>query len=123
MLGVERDEREDSFGDLDLCRAEIALSDNLDPYAHWGPAHPFHVGINRNHVAQVDRRDELHRLDRHGCDRTVRAARRDDARRDVHLAQNPAAEDMPVGIDVARAWDHTQHRRAFEIGHSWSISS
>ena len=53
----------------------------------------------------------------------LRPARGDDARGDVHLAQHPAAEDMAVGVDVARPGHHPQDRRALEIGHSWSSLS
>src|SRR3546814_20803736 len=72
--------------------------------------------VDRDDVAQQDRRDELHRLDRHRRDRALRRAPGDDAARDVHLAQHPAAEDMAVGIDVGGARDDAQDRVARAIG-------
>src|SRR3954469_25842996 len=71
----------------------------------------------------MDRRDELHRLDRDRGDRAFGAARGDDTGRDVHLAQYPPAEDMAVGVDVAGAGHHPQDGRALEVGHSLSLSS
>ena len=102
VVCVQRDEGEQAFGDLDLGRAEVAVRDDLDPDAHRRAADPLDLGIDRDQVAQVDRRDELHRLDRDRRDRPLGAARGDDARGDVHLAQHPAAEDVAVGVDVAR---------------------
>ena len=52
-----------------------------------------------------------------------RAARRDDARGDIHLAQHPAAEDMAVGIDVGGRRHDAQNRHALEIGHGLSSLS
>src|SRR6185369_11074726 len=71
----------------------------------------------------VDWRDEFHRLDRHRRHGTLGSARRDDAGRNVHLAQHPAAEDMAVGVDVARSRHHAQDGHALAIAHSCSLSS
>ena len=101
-----------ALGDLDVGRAAVAGGDDLDPDRHRRAADLLDLGIDRDHVAQVDRRDELHLVDRDRRDRTVGAARGDDAGGDVHLAQHPAAEDMAVGVDVARAGDDAQDRRS-----------
>ena len=103
IVRVERDEGEHAFGDLDLCRAEVAMRDDFDPDAHRRAADTLDLALDRNQVAQMDRRDELHRLDRDRRHRPLRAPRGDDARRDVHLAQHPPAENMAVGVDVGRA--------------------
>jgi hypothetical protein len=66
---------------------------------------------------KVDRRDELHALDRHRRDRALGTTRRGDAARDIHLAKYPAAEDMAVGVDVAWAGHDAQDRFA-----SWSVN-
>src|SRR3546814_5528128 len=67
-------------------------------------------------VAQQDGRDELHRLYRHRRDRALRLAPRDDAAGDIHLAQYPAAEDMPIGVDVGGPGDDAQYRVARAVG-------
>src|SRR3546814_15060283 len=72
--------------------------------------------IDRDDVAQQDRRDELHCLDRHCRDRALRLAPRDDAARDIHLAHYPAAEDMPLGLDVGGPGDYAQYRVALAAG-------
>src|SRR3546814_16982534 len=72
--------------------------------------------IDRDDVAQQDRRDELHCLDRHCRDRALRLAPRDDAAGDIHLAQYPAAEDMPIGVDVGGPGDDAQYRVARAVG-------
>ena len=90
MLLVQRDEGEQAFGDLDVGRAAVAGGDDLDADRHRGAADPFDLGEHADHVAQVDRRDELHPLDRDGRDRPASPARGDDAGRDVHLATGPS---------------------------------
>src|SRR3546814_16766058 len=47
------------------------------------------MGVDRDDVAQQNRCDELHRLDRDGRGRPLRDARGDDAAGDVHLAEHP----------------------------------
>ena len=108
MVLIERDEGEQAFGDLDLGLAEVALGNDFDLDAHRG-APALDVRIDRDQVAQVDRRDELHRLDRDGRDRSLARREATMPAGDVHLAQHPAAEDMAVGIDVARARHDAQH--------------
>ena len=58
MVGVQRDEGEHAFGHLDFGRAQIAVGDDLDPHRHRRPADPLDLGIDRDQVAQVDRREE-----------------------------------------------------------------
>src|SRR6478735_10552398 len=71
----------------------------------------------------MDRLKELHRLDRDRRDRALGAARGDDACRNVHLAQYPAAEDVAVGVDVARPRHNPQNRHPLAIvAHSSSLS-
>jgi hypothetical protein len=65
---------------------------------------PFDLGIDRKNIVEQDRRDELHRLDGDGGDRPHGLAGGDDAPGNVHLAEHPAAEDVAIGIDVARSW-------------------
>ena len=119
---VDRDEGEHALGDLDLGRAAVARGDDLDPDLHRGAPDLLDLGIDRDQVAQVDRGEELHLVDRDRRDRAIGAARGDDARGDVHLAQHPAAEDMAVGVDVARAGDDAQDGAAMGFGHCSSLS-
>ncbi len=116
MLLVQRDEGEQPLGDLDLAIAAIAIGDDFDPDRHAGPPDPLDVGVDADQVAQLDRRDEFHPLDRHGRDGTLRPSRRDDAGGNIHLAQHPAAEDVAVGVDVARTRRHAQGRLAGIVG-------
>src|SRR3546814_7799189 len=50
---------------LDLGLAAVAGRDHLDADAHRTAAAFFEMRIDRDDVAQQDRRDEFHRLDRH----------------------------------------------------------
>src|SRR4029453_1728974 len=54
-------------------------------------------------------------LDGDCCYRTVGAPRGNNASGDVHLAQDPAAEDMAAGIDVARAGHNPQDWLAVSV--------
>ena len=122
MVLVQRDEGEQTFGHLDFGRPEIAMRGHFDPHPHRRAADPFDVRVNRDQVAQMDRRDKLHPLDGYRRYRSVRPYPGNDSRGDVHLAQNPAAKDMAVGIDVGRARHHAQDRLAIEVDHSVSSS-
>src|SRR3546814_17696027 len=74
------------------------------------------MGVDRDDVAQQNRSDELHRLDRDGRGRPLRDARGDDAAGDVPLAEHPAAEDLAVDVDVGG-------RRADAQGRAGSLRS
>src|SRR5678816_409482 len=74
MVLVERDEGEESIGDLDVGGAAVAGRYHFDAYRNRGAARPLDLRIDRDHVHEQDRRYELHRLDRDGRDRTLRAA-------------------------------------------------
>ena len=114
-LLVDRDEGEQAFGDLDLGRAAVARGDDLDPDLHRGPADAFDLGIDRDQVAQVDRRDELHPLDRDRRHRPVGAVR----------ATMPAAMSIWLSTQPPKIWplalmslgpgDDAQDRLAVEI--------
>ena len=123
MVRVQRDEGEDTLGDLHLGGAKIAMSDDLDADRHRSAADLFDLGIDRDQIAQVDRGDELHRLDRDRSNRALGPPRSDDASRNVHLTKHPATEDMAVGVDIGRPGDDAQNRRSFKIGLSKSSCS
>ena len=118
---VQGDEREQRPGHLHFGLAAIAGRDDLDANRDRRAPDALDFGIDADHVAQVNRLDELHLVDRDRRDRSAGAARRDDARGDIHLAQHPAAEDMAVGVDVAPAlarrakWDPCTMRCSFVL--------
>ena len=60
-------------------------------------------GIDRDDIGQQDRRDEFHGVDRNGRHRALRDAAGDDPTGNIHLRQNPSAEDVAIGIDIGRA--------------------
>jgi hypothetical protein len=93
------------------------MGDHFDPHAHGCPANPLDGGVDRNYVAHVNRRDELHGLDCNRGHRPPGAPRGDDAGRDIHLAKHPAAENMPVGIDVRGPGDDPQDGLSRGIAH------
>ena len=86
MLLVERDEGEQAFGDLHLGSATVAAGDDFDANAHRSAADALYLGIDGDDISQVDRRDELHALDRNGRDWALGPPRGGDAAGDVHLA-------------------------------------
>src|SRR3546814_14402114 len=65
VILVERDEGEQSLGDALFGPSAIARRDHFDSYAHRGAPAPLEMRIDRDDVAQQDRRDELPCLDRH----------------------------------------------------------
>src|SRR3546814_1285560 len=75
------------------------------------------MGIDRHDVAQQDRGDEGHALYRHRGDRPLCDPGGDDATGDIHLAQHPSAENMPVAVDVRHARHHAQHPFAPLVSH------
>ena len=99
-----------------ILAAAVAAGDHLYSDSDRGAADPLDPGIDRDQVVQQDRRDEGHRLDRHGCRRPLRGAAGDDAAGDVHLAQHPAAEDMAVGVDIGGARNDAQDWVARAVG-------
>lgn len=70
--------------------------------AHGGAAQPFHVGVAAEHVADIYGQVEGHGVDRHRRHPAARPLRGEDAAGDVHLGQQPAAEDVAAGVGVRR---------------------
>ena len=68
-------------------------------------------------IAQVDRLNELHPVDRDRRYRTAGVEPGDDAGRLVHLAQDPAPENMAIGVDVAWPGHQAKDRFAADFGH------
>src|SRR5438046_9106455 len=58
VLLVERHEGEQPFGDLDVGRAAVAGSHDLDPNCHRSAADAFHPGGHADPVGQGGRRAE-----------------------------------------------------------------
>ena len=112
MIGVQRHEGVDPAGQFDLLLRDAAGGDDIDADRYRRAAAPLLARIDRHDVAQQDRRDELHALDRDRGDRPLRQPMRDDAPGYVHLAQHPAAENMTIGVDVRQARHHAQHHFA-----------
>src|SRR5579883_1574975 len=101
-LLVERDVSEVALGDEDAAAPRLVAADRpgLDAHGDRGPPDADEVGVDAHHVADIDRLLEGHGVDRDGGDPALGDAVGEDAARDVHLAEHPAAEDVAVLIGV-----------------------
>src|SRR3546814_3277151 len=69
----------------------------FDVDRHRGSADAHQMREHRYVVANENRVVELHTLDRHGDGAALRMARSDHARGHVHMAHQPATEDVAIG--------------------------
>ena len=88
----------------------VALGPDLDVHGHRGAAHARDAGVEAQQVAHRHRLLEHELVDRHGGDAALRHAHRQHGAGQVHLRHDPAAEDVAVGVAVARHRDHAQHQ-------------
>ena len=112
MLFIERNKREQSFGYLYLLLPAISCRDDFDSNAYRSAAAPFQRRVDRDDIAEQDRRDEFHFFDGDRRGRALCDPPGNNAARLIHHAQYPTAEDMAVGIDVGGAGDDSKDRIA-----------
>ena len=77
-----------------------AARPGLDVDFHRGASDAIDRGVDAQHVADLDRPDEGHRLDGDRHHPSLSAFDRGDAAGLVHLDEHPAAEDVAVGVGV-----------------------
>src|SRR6476659_3251611 len=116
-LVVDRHKGEQAFRDLYADRSAVAPSHHLDPDLHRGPSDSFDLRIDRDQIAQDDWCNELHPLDCDGRNRPARVEPSDDAAGLVHLAQDPATENVTICVDVARSGHEAKNGFAADFGH------
>src|SRR4051794_940974 len=109
---ADRDIGEDTLGHLDPLAAEMATHPGLDTDGDRGAADPRHRGVAAHLVADIDRPVEGHAGHRDGGDAALGTLRGDAAAGEIHLGEQPAAEDIAVRIGVARHRDGAQRRLA-----------
>ena len=63
---------------------------------------PHQIGVDRNEIADIDGFAKVHRLDRNGHGAGFRDLGSEHAAADIHLAQQPAAEDVAIGVGIGR---------------------
>ena len=86
---------------------KAAASFNVDLHAR--PADVADARVDAQDVADLDRTDEGHAVKGDGDDAPLRALDAADAAGLVHLAEHPPAENVAVGVGVARH-RHQAHR-------------
>src|SRR6478609_4481382 len=89
-----------------------ALHPHLDCNAHGGAANLEQRGVAADDVADVDRVEEGHAVDRGGRDAAVGDIAREDRTAEVHLRYEPAAKDVTVRIRMHRHRDRADHEFA-----------
>src|SRR5260221_100827 len=115
-LIVDRDVSEVAVGHQYRMHLLAAQHPGLEMDGNRGLADPDQIGVNRDYVADEHRFAKIHRID---CDRHrpgLRDLGRKDAAADIHLAEQPAAENVAVRIfaskiaksrTVTRSEEHT----------------
>jgi hypothetical protein len=83
---------------------------------HRRAADVLHLGIDLERVADLDRADELHGVERDGDDAAVRPLDAGDAAGLVHAREHPAAENVAVGVGVRRHGADAHRERAARGG-------
>ena len=94
------------------CVGAEAPRPGLDMNLHRRPPDVIDRRVHAQHVADLDRADEGHRVDGDRDDASLRLLHRRDSAGLVHLAQHPAAEDVAVGVGVARHGDQANRQFA-----------
>lgn len=110
---IQCDEREGRLGHL---LADLVVSfapPGLDVNPHRRAPHRLDRGIERHLVAHLHRAMELHRVHGNRGTATLRRQRRQGARRQVHLAHQPAAEDIARRVGVGGHRHRTNDRLLF----------
>src|SRR3546814_20152885 len=92
---------EKAAGDSHLLPASATRSNDVDSDCNGCSPAPFHMGIDGYDVLQEDGRNELHCFYGNGGDRTSRFPGSDNPPGDIHLATDPAAEDVAVTVDFS----------------------
>jgi hypothetical protein len=111
------------LGDLaGLAGGEIAAP-SLDANRHRGASGPHQLAVAADLVADIDRLVKHHRVDGHRGAPAARSLHRQIAAGEIHLGQQPAAENVAVRVGVGRhRHDPHQgrgvrhHRRRLDIG-------
>ena len=84
----------------------------IDLDRHRGPPDAGHPGMAADQIADIDRQVERQAVERDRGDPALRALRRHDAGGEVHLRQDPAAEDVAARVGVGRHGEGAHRRLA-----------
>jgi hypothetical protein len=95
---AERDKPEFGLGYLDGSARAIALHPGFDMNIDRGFADSLDLGVNTEYVADFDRADKTHTVERDRNGAALRAFGCANTTRYIHLRQYPAAEDISGGV-------------------------
>ena len=99
---VNRDIGEIAVGHQDRLRFPAAQHPGLEMHRHRGLADPDKIGMHGNEIADIDGLAEIHRLDRNRHGARFGEFGREDAAADVHLAKQPATENIAILVGIGR---------------------
>src|ERR1700722_10291536 len=99
---VDRDIGEIAVGHQDRMHLLAAHDPGLDADGDRGLADPHQTGVHGNQIADEHGFSKVHRLDRHRHGARFRGLRGKDAAADIHLAEQPAAENIAILVGIGR---------------------
>lgn len=112
---VDGDVGEHAVGDA-LLRAGVVLGPDLHGDFHRGVADAVEARVAGDGVADLDGGDEAHGVDRDRDDAAAGVRAGEDGAAEVHLRDEPAAEEVAVGVGVGGHRDRADHDFALRLG-------
>jgi hypothetical protein len=115
-LLVDRDVGKIAVGHQDRLPVLTAQRPGLEMDRDRGPADPNQIGMHRDEVADIDGLAKIHRIDRDRDGARIRDLGSKHTAADIHLAEQPAAKDVAIGVGVGRHRQRADAEIAARLG-------